>query len=650
MNSKTLAALTLECLGHIAQAQIPSGAFLSTSRSLCADTPERVYVSPFFTGLILHALSTVPVRYGLVSRIQERACNFLLSQQSEQYSFNYWQRESDMAREFPYPDDLDDTFSIQSAISRVRPELCNAAALAHFTRLLVATEACPGGPYRTWLSQKSLTPPEELLPDIAVNANVGYFLKLQGLHVEPLLSYLHSQIESSAFASRYYPSVWPVLYFLARSISRTSYTAFAYCIAKESRILDASPDLLFSALRLLVLISIDAPPEFIRSARTSVVSLAEQGWASSPFCFDPVISGSQYAAYSEALTRALVLESLWSAQEVSNPYPSVSSIGIGNALSTSGFHTAVHAAVVKHVQSLPKEISERALEAHAVLMRKDAGHQIASLPTWFAREEVKMQSSLGEAAIRLGMASVFGWIAYTIYDSIMDTAKGAVLLPVANTLLLELSYIYGDLLKSAPEVLKLFKTVMARMEAGNLWELSHTRIQVENGVCTLPEQGVSFLPMQPAEKSIGHALAPLTFSFIQSRKAGTFDAAGILRFFEHYLTARQLNDDAHDWFEDTLCGHLTMANSMVLQGCSRNGYVDLIGQKLAMQRYFWNIVLPHIAGTINYHITQARAALHALHLPESPRIEANLLDPLEQSARTALADSANAALFLKEYV
>lgn len=231
----------------------------------------------------------------------------------------------------------------------------------------------------------------------------------------------------------------------------------------------------------------------------------------------------------------------------------------------------------------------------------------------------------------------------------MDTAHGTKLLPVANTFLLELSCIYGDLLKSAPKGLDLFKTLIARMEAGNLWELSYARMQVLNGVFVLPEQDIPFLPMQPAEKSIGHSLAPLIFSFIQSDRPEVFDGAAILRFFEHYLTARQLNDDAHDWFEDICVGQLTMVNTMVLRGCGGKVPVDVIGQKLTMQRYFWNTVLPHIAQTITYHVTEARAALHVLHLPESFRIEKSLLNPLEKSARTALADSINAARFLKEY-
>lgn len=648
MDAKIFDALTLECLESIAQMQEASGAFLSTSRSLHSDAPDRVYTNPFFTGLIVHALSAVPARYSALSHIQKRACNFLLSQQSECHSFNYWHRRSDMAREFPYPDDLDDTFCILSAITRAQSELCNGTVLAHITRLLIASEISPGGPYRTWLSQKASTPPEELLPDIAVNANVAYFLKLHGLQIEPLSTFLHTQMESGALASRYYPSVWPVLYFLARSVPHASHELLARTIAKESVRLDAAPDLLFCALRLSALVSIGAPAELVVSARASVVSLAETGWGSSPFCFDPVMHGAQYLAQSEALTRALVLESLWLSNTPSNQILRCE-LSKQAVLAMPDFHTTVHSMVTQRIQSLPNQISDRALEAYTALMRQDGNHQIALLPMWFAQRSVTLRTPLGDAGVALGVASVFGWIAYTIYDIIMDTSESPHLLPVANMLLLELSSIYCDVLKFAPEGLSLFKKIMARMEAGNVWELLNARIPVVHGVCTLPNRVVAFSPLQPAEKSIGYALAPLIFSFIQNADGARFDETTILRFFEHYLTARQLNDDAHDWFEDASRGHLTKVNYMVLRNCSRNGSVDLSSQKLALQRYFWNTVLPHVAQTITFHILEARKALRALHLPESHRIEAILLDPLDRTAHTALADSSNAALFLKEY-
>src|SRR3989344_5315036 len=114
-----------ESIKFLLKNQKDNGSFLSLT-SLSPDNFKNAHEcqSVFSTALILSCLNALD---GNNSRellgIKQKAANFLLSQKSSNWSFNYWARGSRQAEEMPYPDDLDDTACALSALYKHNPDL-----------------------------------------------------------------------------------------------------------------------------------------------------------------------------------------------------------------------------------------------------------------------------------------------------------------------------------------------------------------------------------------------------------------------------------------------------------------------------------------------------------------------------------------------
>lgn len=130
--------------------QNKDGSFVSKTGQSLDFARTRASDTIFLTSLILSSLTSIPESLKL-KKIKQKALVFLLSQKSEDWSFNYWKKGSDAAKILPYPDDLDDTFCALSAIFQTDPKALDAQALAKIVTLLTAVEEKEGGPYYTWI-------------------------------------------------------------------------------------------------------------------------------------------------------------------------------------------------------------------------------------------------------------------------------------------------------------------------------------------------------------------------------------------------------------------------------------------------------------------------------------------------------------------
>src|SRR5688572_7562400 len=98
--------------------------------------PAREHQTVFFTALILACLEAVEGGEPIVGP----AVKFLKREQSDIGSWNYWQRDSGIATDYPYPDDLDDTACALLALTIHDPEYVDGKLLARLAKLLIATE------------------------------------------------------------------------------------------------------------------------------------------------------------------------------------------------------------------------------------------------------------------------------------------------------------------------------------------------------------------------------------------------------------------------------------------------------------------------------------------------------------------------------
>jgi hypothetical protein len=111
-------------------------------------------------------------------------------------------------------------------------------------------------------------------------------------------------------------------------------------------------------------------------------------------------------------------------------------------------------------------------------------------------------------------------------------------------------------------------------------------------------------------------------------------------FFSHYLIARQLNDDAHDWLEDLQHGYINSVSAPMLQFFTPKDISSL-------QEYFWKKHIDIVCGDIMNEITKAQVALKKIIVLHKVTFLEQLLEPLEHSAAQAIADRDKTRHFLE---
>ena len=134
------------------------------------------------------------------------------------------------------------------------------------------------------------------------------------------------------------------------------------------------------------------------------------------------------------------------------------------------------------------------------------------------------EKSRNASSLELGTANTLGWMAYRIFDDVMDNdiphaASGvqSALLPLANICLREamLSYLSAiDHSADEKESRKFLLSIFDRMDKANAREQRECRFHLQDGCFRIPESlGTTTSDIDDyarvAEKSLGHALGTI---------------------------------------------------------------------------------------------------------------------------------------------
>ena len=228
-----------------------------------------------------------------------------------------------------------------------------------------------------------------------------------------------------------------------------------------------------------------------------------------------------------------------------------------------------------------------------------------------------------EIVEQLSLANLYGWMAYGIYDDALDgedrdgggCGRGPSLLPCANFFLRALTEIYGSLDARTPGAKALFGHTMDRIDEANAWEQSHCRVDVNNILhIALPSFGDY---QMLADRSIGHGIGPLAELLYAGYPPHSKEHESVDRFFRHYLIARQLHDDAHDWADDLLRGRMNSIGALVLRhhgekypgGAKAKPPAAIIRTTSTipdLKKIFWEEVIDDVSAMIRFHVAAAR--------------------------------------------
>jgi hypothetical protein len=598
------------------------------------------YQTTFMVALIVEALAEV--NDARLEPVRRRAADWLLTQQGPQWSFNYWAREAAEATSKPYPDDWDDTSCALAALMRVRPEAVTGEVMGHIVTLLTNTEMAEGGPYRTWIVTEE-APKHWHDVDVAVNANIGYMLKLQGVDLPSLEQLVDERIAAHELQSPYYPGPGPVEYFVSRWYQGARRGELRAHIAGR-RQGGHWGTALSTALAVSALLNLGAEPKEVSEAVAWLRTLTGDEVRAEAFCMDPAIEGVKYVAGSRALTAALCLEAM-AKYDAAVP---AASRGAKEAGVEEAVHEQVMAQVIARLEGCGDEIAAGARHVRDELLSGTAAGQITLLPYLFRQAlGARGRTVSDERVVALGVISLYGWLAYTIYDDFLDEEGQPPLLPVANIALRELTLALHEEADRLPGFGEMAAAVLDRQEAANAWEVTHCRERRQSGLIQRAAPDFGDLRVL-AERSMGHALGGLALTLELGYAPDGAEVQQVRKFFHNFLIARQLSDDIHDWKDDLSRGQINAVGAHLLRGLGRRE-ATVKGLYNQLERYFWERGARELNAQIDGALKRARAALKQAAFIQRPEVLEALLTPIEDSARKAESQQRQTAEFLQSY-
>jgi hypothetical protein len=629
-------------LSYLRSVQEPDGGFKSFSSQSKHFKQQYTYQTTFVPALILNTLSGIEEK-GVVT-IRKKLADHLLKQRSPHWSFNYWTRESEEQQTLPYPDDLDDTFCALVGLYRHDPSLIDAAALAEIVKLLIATETSPGGPYRTWLVPAT-SPKAWLDVDLAVNAVVAYFLSLIGSPLPNLQEFMDSAIKKSGYSSPYYPSMYPIIYYLARAYDGPEKPRLAEALLQQQNAQGHWDTPLQTSLAISSLRHLGINTDLSKARKFLLDAQAPNGaWPAEAFCIDPQREGKTHYHGAAALTTALAIESLYTPEPKKQPLKSTQS----EDKQADEIYQAVVEQARAYFGRLDTDLRREALGFLERLLAGDKKREIVLLPYFFL-SSFKQASALSKKSLAsLGSANLYGWIAYTIYDDFLDDEGDPKLLSVANVCLRASLTSFQEALPGHTDFQEKVLQTFDKIDAANTWEVTHCRFASNSRSITIGRMPAYGRLSRLAERSLGHTLPPIAVLAASGKEV--FDPAvqAVESSLKHYIIARQLSDDLHDWEDDLRAGHITFVVRAILQDLSiKPGQQKLEPLIIRMQKQFWNHTLNSLCDQVLRHLKAAKRAQEPYLKPEN--IITKLLDGIEASVDETLKQQSEAKQFIKSY-
>lgn len=635
-------------LVYLQSQQQTDGSFISLSSSDLSFKKSLEFHTVFSTALILQCLHMLP-KNKVSLEIQAGCARFLLTQKSEQWSWNYWQRESSEAKKMPYPDDLDDTFCAAAALFQYNPNLITPTVLAKLVTLLTFQETAEGGPYRTWIVGEEAAPVWKDV-DIAVNSNIAYFLFLLDVTLPRLNRFFTEKIEKTELRSPYYPSSYPITYFLSRFYKgRKKRMLRALLEEKQRKGYWDNP--LNTALAVLSLLNVGVSAQKCKRSIAYLQEMYDGHWQ--PYPFYTGVNPSRTRAHvsgSGALTTAFCLTAISRYEDINKESVVVSIPKTKSLEEEETLYTDVDKTVKQRWIAFPTEIQDMALPLLQKIMKKE----ILLLP-YYVQKSLQKGPMNRARVVQLGAANTYGWLAYTIYDRFLDEeAPIPALISVANIALRELTAMYERILPQNTHFHTLFHQVMDELETANTWEVTHCRLSLKKRVVTKAYSIPDYEDYhQLAQKSFGHALGPLALFFELGYTMKSAEIKQLMIFFECYLIARQLHDDAHDVVEDLQHGHISAVCAVLLKKYFNRKIIPagtVLDDSLPqLQELFWRDIIGDVCQEIQTHIGAARKAIAKISIIDKPTLFDNLLSPLEEGARQALKQRNETVEFLETY-
>ena len=643
----------------LADQQQKDGSFLSlTSTKLNDFTNAKTYHAIVPSNIVLSCLNSLE-SFKLLQKVRKRTAQFLLSQKSEHWSLNYWIRDSKEARTTPYPDDLDDTFCALAALYQYNPKLIDGSAMAKIVTLLTAVEEKEGGPYNMWLVPSNTDKGWKRI-DLVVNSNIAYFLSLQDISLPNVNAFIEQAIENEDYIFPYC-SIYPAIYFISRFYKGKKTKQIKDLLLSKRQADGKWENPLYTALAISSLFNLSSGkiPRLQNSIEYLISEQSDGKWKPYSFYIELKTKEKTYYSGSASLTTAFCLEAL-------NKFK-VKSQKLKVAVKSSKLKyegQRIYEEIIKKAKQrfsvLDSDLKKQTLKSLEKTIKRDKDKQIVLMP-YFFKITLNRKDVSDDLLIELGLANLYGWISYTIYDDFLDDEGDSRLLSVANLCLRELTTIFNSILPKDTGFVSFFRQIMDGLDSANTWEVSSCRFPPKRTVLSdLKGQSLKLPDYKSysklAERSLGHALGPAAILFSLGYNTSSSELKNLMKFFKHYLIARQLNDDAHDWERDLKMGQINAVGVEILKRVKSPQHQSVQGRRQSkvksnelFQQVFWYDVVVGVCQTVLKHVQLARKCLKKISVIKNPSLLEKLLQSPEKSAHKALLEREETIRFLKEY-
>lgn len=617
-------------LQQIAAIQQENGGFLDSTED----------GSILYTALILSCLNNLE-ETGEIKSIKERAVDFLLSKKDGNWSFS---------------ENMHVNFCALSALTEHDSKLIDGAAIAKILMLLTSIEEKEGGPYYSWLNS------EEKKADLAVNGSIAYFLSLLNVSLPEIDNLIESAINTGEFESPFYSSPYPIIYIISKiSADRKNFLEEASKDFGQNKlinfILNKKQDgrwgnALDTSLAIRALINLGYPEEKIEDEKRHLKTCLA-GEIEKPQLF--------YAnsASTGALNIAFYLEANFGRQNPLQFFLNKNGANKQKKETMNGEEKKIMDMILgiaeERFSALRGEIRSFAIGQIKKTIKGNKDNQMALMAYYFKKALGKKGGEFSNKLIAMmGLANIFFWTAFIIYDDFWDEEGEPKILPAANLFARGFTKFFNSILPAKTGFNNYFRLLMDKLDAANTWETVYCRAKVSGDIIIIPENVPDYGNYDAAyEPASAHILGPLAMLYFLGYKEDSEEAQSMISYFRNYLIAMQFNDDMHDWEKDLSRGHLSTVVVLLMRDFQEmhpdRAKIDMKKDLEELRKIFWFKTIKTACEIAIKHTDESRRALLTMTILEDISPLERFIAITENTAKEALKEHKDTTDFLKTY-
>jgi len=235
---------------------------------------------------------------------------------------------------------------------------------------------------------------------------------------------------------------------------------------------------------------------------------------------------------------------------------------------------------------------------------------------------------------KINRGQIYLWHALNIYDDLLDHQTESTRLLEANNYFRRFLEIHYRLNLSL-DFYHFFNQLLDSLEKYNYWETRREKIKIKNQFITIPSKlPIDFDYLGLADKSLVLTWGPLALLSSLGYSMKNSKTKISLQFFKLILTAKQLADDACDWWDDLNEGRLTVTTIKLLEEAKKEKLsLNLKHRPELIFLLFAEKVAPAISQQLSLLLHQARQELAKISHESPKKLIKYLIEPLEKAVK-----------------